>query len=278
MLKRLRAGHPLLYCILAEVLFLGLMLVGSVLAVVLMLVLGLDTLLADDYLVSALQELVGVLVASVFLLRTGKWGLMRRRGCGFFNGLLVGMYPLFLIGYSAFFTLAVGRPDQPLKPAWQICTFFVGMILVGVAEEMLFRGVIAQTLLEHYGTSRKGIWKACAVSGALFGAAHLSNLLSSEPFGVLMQCVFAAALGILFAAIYFRTANLWVVVFLHAAMDVTSMLIGGLYGTISISESVSSYDATMLLSIVVYLLPAVFLLRRRKVGEVALYWGEAAKK
>jgi len=34
----------------------------------------------------------------------------------------------------------------------------------------------------------------------LFGAAHLTNILGSAPFGVLMQCVFAASLGTLFAA------------------------------------------------------------------------------
>lgn len=89
------------------------------------------------------------------------------------------------------------------------------MALVGVAEEFIFRGVIAQSLLERFGTGRAGVWKACLLSGLLFGAAHLTNLLSSAPFGVLMQCVFAASLGTLFAAIYFRTGNLWVTVFLH---------------------------------------------------------------
>ena len=37
--------------------------------------------------------------------------------------------------------------------------------------------------------------------------------------------------GTLLAAVYFRTGNIWVTVFIHAAMDITSMLIGGLYGT-----------------------------------------------
>ena len=151
------------------------------------------------------------------------------------------------------------------------------MAMVGVAEELIFRGVIAQTLLEHFGTSRVGVWKACLLSGVLFGAAHLSNLLGSEPFGVLMQCVFAASLGTLFAAVYFRTGNLWVTVFLHGAMDISSMLIGGLYGTTTLSESVSGYDASMLLTVVVYLLPVAFLLRKKKLPEVQLYWGGIVK-
>ena len=107
---------------------------------------------------------------------------------------------------------------QPLRTGWQIAWYFIGMFTVGVAEEFLFRGVIAQTLLEHFGTSRAGIWKACLLSGLFFGGAHLTNILSSAPFGVLMQCVFAASLGVMLAAIYFRTGNLWVTVFLHSTM------------------------------------------------------------
>ena len=166
---------------------------------------------------------------------------------------------------------------QPLLPLPRILTFMLNMILVGVAEELVFRGIIAQTLLERYGTARAGVWKACLVSGVLFGAAHLSNLIGSAPFGVLMQCVFAASLGVMFAAIYFRTGNLWVTVFLHSTMDIASMLIGGLYGTTSVAESVSGYDASRLLSVAVYLIPTLFLLRKKKLPEVQLYWGGIVK-
>ena len=217
------------------------------------------------------------MVAVLFLVRTDRAGLLRRRGSGFFNGLLVGMYPLFFIGYTTVGTLAFDRPDTPLLPLPRILTFMLNMILVGVAEELVFRGIIAQTLLERYGTARAGVWKACLVSGVLFGAAHLSNLLGSAPFGVLMQCVFAASLGVMLAAIYFRTGNLWVTVFLHSAMDIASMLIGGLYGTTSVAESVSGYDASRLLSVAVYLIPTVFLLRKKKLPEVQLYWGGIVK-
>ena len=188
------------------------------------------------------------------------------------------MYPLFFIGYTTVGTLAFDRPDTPLLPLPRILTFMLNMILVGVAEELVFRGIIAQTLLERYGTARAGVWKACLVSGVLFGAAHLTNLSSSAPFGVLMQCAFSASLGALFAAIYFRTGNLWVTVFLHGAMDIASMLIGGLYGTTTLSESVSGYDASMLLTVVVYLLPVAFLLRKEKLPEVQLYWGAYTQK
>ena len=249
MLKRLRTAHPILYCILSEVLFLGSMVVFSLLATIGLAAAGADFDTMDGYLFGSVQEAVGLAVALFLLARTGRLDLLRRRGCGFLNGMLVGMYPLFFIGYTAFGTLAFGRPDTPLLPLPRILTFILNMILVGVAEELVFRGALLRLL----------------------------RPLGSEPFGVLMQCVFAASLGVMLAAIYFRTGNLWVTVFLHSTMDIASMLIGGLYGTTSVAESVSGYDASRLLSVAVYLIPTLFLLRKKKLPEVQLYWGGIVK-
>ena len=275
MLKRLRSAHPMLYCLVAEVLFLGMLFVASLLSLLLILFVVRDIDAVDDYMLTFMQEAAGVLVAWLFLARTGESGLLRRRGSGFFNGILVGMFPFAMICYTLYGKLLFGMPtDRPLRTGWQIAWYFIGMFTVGVAEEFLFRGVIAQTLLEHFGTSRAGIWKACLLSGLFFGGAHLTNILSSAPFGVLMQCVFAGSLGVLFAAIYFRTGNLWVLVFLHGAQDAASLLAGGLYGTENMSTAVSSYDSTMLLSVLIYLIPTFFLLRKKKIGEVGLYFGK----
>ena len=260
MLKRLRTAHPILYCILS----LGSMVLFSLLATIGLAAAGADFDTMDGYLLGSVQELVGLAVGLLLLARTGRLDLLHRRGCGFLNGMLVGMYPLFFIGYTTVGTLAFGRPDTPLLPLPRILTFMLNMILVGVAEELVFRGIIAQTLLEHFGTSRAGVWKACLLSGVLFGAAHLTNILSSAPFGVLMQCVFAASLGTLFAA--------------HGAMDISSMLIGGLYGTTTVADAVSGYDASMLLSVLLYLIPTAVLLRKKKLPEVQLYWHQYVKK
>lgn len=278
MLKQLRDRHPLVYCILSEFLFFGIMLLESFLLAFGLSAARVDVMQLDDYMLSSVQELVGVATALFLLWRTGRLGVLRQRGMGFFGGLLVGMYPLVIIGYNLTIRLMLLPVGQPLRPAGLIFWFLFCFVLVGMAEELLFRGVIAQTLLEHYGTARSGVWKACLVSGLLFGAGHLTNLFSSAAFGVLMQCAFSFALGCLLAAIYFRSGNIWVPIFLHALMDITSMLYGGLYGTQSVSEAVSGYDATMLLSVAIYLIPTAFLLRKKKIGEVALYFGSDGRK
>ena len=162
MLKRLRAKHPIGFCAFSEVLFLGSLLLASYLIVFALVLFGVDLERVDSYFLSAVQEAVGMVVALVILGRTGKMYLLRRRGSGFFNGLLVGLYPIALIGYNAYNTLLFGRPEGDMLPAWHVVWFLIGMTSVGVAEEFLFRGVIAQTLLEHFGTSRAASGKpAC---------------------------------------------------------------------------------------------------------------------
>ena len=135
MLKRLRSAHPMLYCLVAEVLFLGMLFVASLLSLLLILFVVRDIDAVDDYMLTFMQEAVGVLVAWLFLARTGKSGLLRRRGSGFFNGLLVGLYPIALIGYNAYNTLLFGRPEGDMLPAWHVVWFLIGMTSVGVAEE-----------------------------------------------------------------------------------------------------------------------------------------------
>ena len=163
MLKRLRAKHPVGFCVLSEVLFLGSLLLASYLIVFALVLFGVDLERVDSYFLSAVQEAVGMVVALVILGRTGKMYLLRRRGSGFFNGLLVGMYPLVLIGYSLYTKLMFGMPeDGQLQPAFSIFSFFLSMALVGVAGEFIFRGVIAQSLLERFGTDAVCL---CGIAG-----------------------------------------------------------------------------------------------------------------
>src|SRR5699024_1947492 len=114
--------------------------------------------------------------------------------------------------------------------------------------------------------------KAVVLSGVLFGAGHMVNLLGSATLGVLIQCCITMALGMLYGAIYFRTGNLWVVVFLHMFQDVAALIQSGVYdGVGGVSEVVSTYDPSMLISVLIYLVPTVFLLRKTRIPEIPLF-------
>lgn len=93
-------------------------------------------------------------------------------------------------------------------------------LLVGLAEEYLFRGVLVGLFLKVTHNNALG---AVVGSSIIFGMVHMMNI-KSLPFGyVSAQVIFAAAIGILFGTIYLKTHNLGIVIALHALRDMFPM-------------------------------------------------------
>lgn len=254
--------HTIIYCILAEIIVLGGMLLSGVVIGLLFGKTG-----VDGYILQTLQEVVGALLALVVLEVSGCGDVLRRRGIGFGRGLLVGGYFLFIGVYSAIVYVAAYEGQRTLRPWYLIAVFLICMVLVGITEEFLCRGVLAELLLRRFGATKEGVWKAVVISGVLFGLAHLSNLFGAEPVGVLVQCVVAAMIGMAFAAIYFRTGCIWVTVALHAFVDICALITGGLY-TGALAETISGYQPIQLIGVVPYVILLCVLLRKKKMNEM----------
>jgi membrane protease YdiL (CAAX protease family) len=87
--------------------------------------------------------------------------------------------------------------------------WFVGFLLVGLAEEYLLRGYALYTLADGIG-----FWPATIVLAVLFGLGHAPNPGETR-IGVLATVVFAV-----FASITLRvTGSLWLAVGAHAGWD-----------------------------------------------------------
>lgn len=278
MLNQLRDKHPYLYCLLSAFLFILCMMLAINLLVFLLNLIGLGAVVrifqVEEYLPQGLTDLFGFLVALALLWKTGRLKVLTNRGTGFLDGLLVGMFPFVLLCLNLGASLGLSGPPEGAVPkaAWQVVVFLITMFLIGLAEEAIFRGVIAQTLLEHFGPSRAGVWKAVVLSSVIFGLGHLINVVGSNVLGVLIQCCLTIALGMLYGAIYFRTGNLWVVIFLHAFQDTAGLIESGLYeGLGGLGETVSTYNASMLIGFLIYLIPTIFLLRKKRIPEIAIF-------
>ena len=254
--------YTIIYCILAEVVVLG----GMILAGMLMgMLLGGSGV--DGYVLQALQEIIGALLAFAALKVSGCADILTKRWIGFWKGLAVGGYFLVMGVYSAVVFTVIYEGDRTLRPWYLIAVFVICMVLVGITEEFLCRGVLAELLLHHYGATKQGVWKAVIISGVLFGLAHLSNLIGAEPIGVLVQCVIAGMMGMAFAAIYFRTGCIWVTVFLHAFVDICAGITSGLY-TGELAETISGYQPIQLISVIPYVILLAVLLRKKKMDQI----------
>ncbi|MDR2930373.1 MAG: CPBP family intramembrane metalloprotease [Propionibacteriaceae bacterium] len=93
-------------------------------------------------------------------------------------------------------------------------------VTAGIAEEILFRGVLFRLVEEGLGS-----WGAVAVSALGFGAVHLTNP-DATWWGAIAIAVEA---GVLFAGVYVLTRNLWWCIGLHFAWNMAE---GPLFGSI----------------------------------------------
>ncbi|MDO8065779.1 MULTISPECIES: CPBP family intramembrane glutamic endopeptidase [unclassified Janthinobacterium] len=87
--------------------------------------------------------------------------------------------------------------------------------LVAVSEELMFRAILLQGMLERYA-----VWPAVLMSSALFGLAHTANgLATGDVSGALWQAVAATLQGVGYAAIRLRTRSIWPMVLVHGLWD-----------------------------------------------------------
>ncbi len=87
------------------------------------------------------------------------------------------------------------------------------------AEELLFRGVLLESLLNW------GPWMAVLMSGTAFGAAHLIPRRQLWPFGI-----WAAWQGVLLGALYVWTGDLLANVIVHGMHDVVGFTVFRIQG------------------------------------------------
>lgn len=118
--------------------------------------------------------------------------------------------------YAALFCAASGLlysrfADLPADSS--ILLLAVNALLVGVEEELLFRGILLAALLP-----RIGLLRAVVVSSLLFAGVHLLNTgLQGAPD--LRQFIGAGLISLPFAVLRLRTGSLLPPILLHAAFD-----------------------------------------------------------
>jgi membrane protease YdiL (CAAX protease family) len=97
---------------------------------------------------------------------------------------------------------------------------FVGLALtcalVGITEEMTFRGVLVTTLRR----AGSGEGRTAIISSVLFGFFHLPNIVLGAAVGAtLRQVVFTTIMGLVFYAVRRATGRLLPGMVLHGAYD-----------------------------------------------------------
>ena len=108
-------------------------------------------------------------------------------------------------------------------------------------EEVLFRGVILGILLFKFKNSNNSILKSVFITSLLFGSTHIINIWFSEmtPRGVFNQVYATFSLGFLYSAVYLKTKNIYMLIFIHFITNFFSQI--GILETTEITRNVIEY-------------------------------------
>ena len=98
--------------------------------------------------------------------------------------------------------------------------YFLGMIAAGVAEELIFRGLLFRAM------SRNNLRSAVIFTSLLFGLGHIVNLFNgseSDLLAGICQVFYAVSIGFLFAAALLRSGSLIPCMVSHAMFNSLSV-------------------------------------------------------
>lgn len=216
-------------------------------------------------------ELTLITCAICLALATKKINVLKPEKKGFGTGILVGIF--ILLTDAAALTVWVQQYIKGLQPitisGGEFILFILAMIMVGIAEELMFRGVLLNLCLDFFGeNSVSAIKKSIIISSSIFGVFHIFNvLIGANLYGSIIQAINAIVIGIILSSVYVRCGkNIWPCIVLHGIHDLVSFLQSGMLAGNGVKDAVSGYDASMLPFILVSLLIGLFLMRKKKIS------------
>lgn len=216
-----------------------------------------------------LQEFLFMGCALFFVLLLG-YGRIYRRG-GFFR-TLKAVLPVFLVqGIFAVVTVfaAVLDPETQWKSPALIGAGIIALFEIGFCEESIFRGIAANAVGKKYCKDRKGVWLAAIITGSLFGIVHMTNIFYGVTVpAAIIQSIMASAIGIYFAAVYFRGGNIWALILVHALTDTNSLFTSKFTVISSDIENINELSVASLIALPVFIGMAAFLLRKKKISGI----------
>lgn len=140
--------------------------------------------------------------------------------------VVVGQGALHLVPGAGIDDLSSAFARAGLDPAVFLGLAVVGVLLVGPAEELLFRGAVQGTLRRAFGP-----WAAIGGASVLFTAFHVSALGNTSPGAALaaLAVIFLVSLALGYA--FERTGSLAVPIVVHSLYDGLLLVVGYLVAT-----------------------------------------------
>ncbi|MBQ7944762.1 MAG: CPBP family intramembrane metalloprotease [Lachnospiraceae bacterium] len=199
-----------------------------------------------------IRVVLGIVILGILYTVAGKELFTWQKKSGRY-GLIRSIYILIFPIVSFVMTIGLGAlvGEVEIAKNWLSLSvaYLVYTLVIGFFEEGLFRGIITNGFVKIMPKTKAGLFGAIVISGLFFGFMHVwENLfdIGGNPLVVISQMtskiLVTGSVGILLAAIYMKTKNIWICMIIHALNDLFVMLILAFMG-LEIS-SIQYVDAT----------------------------------
>lgn len=186
---------------------------------------------------------------------------------GFFNGLQAGMFLIVTYALFAYAGTTILVEDKyDFKSVGDIILFAGLLVVTAAVEEVLYRGIVFDSLLSKYAGTGKGLFFAIAFSSILFGLSHITNLFTTDNTKeVILQIIQMLFFGAFLAAVYYRGRSLYVTMIIHILFDFVAKCTGGLVEGASIGDEGDGHNTVYIVIVsAMYLFITIFIMRASK--------------
>lgn len=222
-----------------------------------------------EYLVLAVKMLL-IFLFSLVLVKNIKEkalsGLCSKHKWSFKYINLIPFY-LFLLG-----VLSLISEDLSIISIYNLLLLLIACLMVGFAEEFIFRGFLQPLFIKKYISKKNGIFLGVLFPALFFGASHLLNFTVNNNIPqVIGQSIYATFIGFFFGVVLLKTNKLIPLAITHGLINFF-FLISSLPNLNNKTEvnSVSTINITLINQISTAIVPLFIFLPLFIIGLILL--------
>lgn len=177
-----------------------------------------------DQMAHNLGQEIGLVLSILLVILIAGWVRECQLTTGFERQWWVATVPAYgltvAMGLFLVFLMAGGQGAADTRT---ITVILGTTFLVGIFEELLFRGIIQHATVQRFGPIFGVI-----LASVLFGTMHFVNWVGGQTFSAtLTQVIHATLGGFLYGVLALRVGSIWPSVILHGTWDAVVTLLGG---------------------------------------------------
>jgi len=254
--KRFSRSHPILFTL---ALIITWFLVAGIAT-------GISSVVLRAPFIDPIPQSIGSLSATIYvLLISWQFGWLRSSGIGALGNLKVWLiaalaFAYLIASYSlAFFgDLSLDFGSAFISDAAQSIIF--RQLVVGIVEEILFRGVILYALVRVWGDTKRGLIAAVLISSLLFGSIHLLQAFAGRSVGIALIAALESTIsGMWWGACVILWGTVWPIIMIHTGSNAFVLIKGLSYPGLLLSYQ--EYSIVILLQLPLVVMSQYWLLK-----------------